>query len=139
CDAVAAISVRAKALPASAARGRPQRLSRSPAAPAADVSPYVANPWTKSRMPESGTSGSVGAPGAARGNPTGAKRRDLVRIGADVGPRTRRALGRKLLGNRFDRRALVRHDPVRHEELLGRRFVRQIDHSVRNGWRIRFG
>lgn len=35
--------------------------------------PYVVNPWTKSRMPESGTSGSVGAPGAARGNPTASR------------------------------------------------------------------
>ena len=68
--AVAAIPARAEALPASAAPGRPQRLSRSPAASAADVPPYVANPWTKSRMPESGTSGSVGAPGHPRGNPT---------------------------------------------------------------------
>src|SRR5204862_854026 len=43
CDAVATIQTRAGAVPASAAPGRPQRLSRSTTAPAADVSPYVAN------------------------------------------------------------------------------------------------
>ncbi|MFM2416185.1 MAG: group intron reverse transcriptase/maturase [Pseudomonadota bacterium] len=57
--AVAALRARAVALPASMPRGRPQHL------------PDVANPWTKSRMLESGTSGSVGAPSTARDSPPG--------------------------------------------------------------------
>ena len=71
CDAVVAVSACAGAVPASATCSRAQRVSGPTAAAGSPQSavgrPDVANPWTKSRMPESGTSGSVGAPGAARG------------------------------------------------------------------------